>query len=76
MMEKEKQATIPRVLIPKKERVKRTKAESIVIWSAFTLFVIYAITLLYPFLYIFLNSFRSNWEITSAGRMAFPKKLD
>ena len=41
MMEKEKQATIPRVLIPKKERVKRTKAESIVIWSAFTLFVIY-----------------------------------
>jgi raffinose/stachyose/melibiose transport system permease protein/N-acetylglucosamine transport system permease protein len=50
--------------------------ESIVIWSAFILFSIYAITLIYPFLYIFLNSFRSNWEIASAGRMAFPKKFD
>ena len=76
MAEKEKKEKIPSILRPKKERVKRTRVESIVIWSAFTLFVIYAITLLYPFLYIFLNSFRSNWEIISAGRMALPKQFD
>lgn len=76
MAEKEKKEKIPSILRPKKERVKRTRVESIVIWSAFTLFVIYAITLLYPFLYIFLNSFRSNWEITSVGRMALPKQFD
>jgi raffinose/stachyose/melibiose transport system permease protein/N-acetylglucosamine transport system permease protein len=74
-METEKTVTYP-ILPAKKERVKRTKVESIVIWSAFILFSIYAITLIYPFLYIFLNSFRSNWEIASAGRMAFPKKFD
>lgn len=76
MTEKGKKRIIPSILRPKKERVKRTKLESIIIWSVFVLFVIYALTLLYPFLYIFLNSFRSNWEIISEGRMAFPKQFD
>ena len=44
---------------------KRTVAQKIAIGIAFALFLAYAITLLYPFLYIIINSFKNTAEFTT-----------
>ena len=45
--------------------MKKTRTEKIVTWTAFVIFTIYSITLLYPFIWMFLNSFKSHTEFVS-----------
>lgn len=46
-----------------REKMIRTKSERIMIWTLFILFAIYSFTLIYPFFYLFINSFKDNWDI-------------
>lgn len=47
----------------KSGRIKRGKSESVAIWVAFAVFVIYSFTLIYPFVWLVLNSFKDNLSI-------------
>lgn len=51
--------------------IKRGKSESIFMWIMFAFFVIYALSVIVPFLWIFMNSFKSNDEFF-VDRNAFP----
>ncbi|MBQ7164480.1 MAG: carbohydrate ABC transporter permease [Clostridia bacterium] len=54
-------------------RVKREKSDEIVKWVFFALFVLYAISLLYPFLWCFINSFKTKHEFIR-NINGFPEK--
>lgn len=45
---------------PKREKVNRSKSEKIIIWIVFVILAVYAFTLIYPFFYLIVNSFRIN----------------
>ena len=51
-------------LLPKREKVNRSKAEKIIIWTVFVFLVVYAITLIYPFFYLLLNSYLCSTSCT------------
>ncbi len=42
--------------------MKKTKAEIIIMWIFFAIFIIYAISLIFPFIWVLLNSFKSKTE--------------
>ena len=42
--------------------IKRTKSEKITVYIAFVIFVFYAITLVFPFFWLLLNSFKENQD--------------
>lgn len=46
----------------RKNRIKRGKGESVFMWVMFALFLLYAISVIFPFLWIFMNSLKSNAE--------------
>ena len=43
----------------RRQRVKKAKSDLILMWVMFAVFVLYAITLLFPFLWCLLNSFKT-----------------
>ena len=45
-------------IVPKREKVNRSTQEKIIIWTIFVFLVIYAVTLIFPFFYILVNSAR------------------
>lgn len=45
-------------------------------WIVFGIFVIYAITLVIPFLWMLLNSFKSNQEFNAGNVWGFPKQFE
>lgn len=47
---------------PRRPRMIRSRAESVTLWILFAVFVVYALTLLYPFVWAFINSFKSKSE--------------
>ena len=49
-------------LLPKREKVNRSKAEKIIIWTVFVFLVVYAITLIYPFFYLLVNSAKTTFD--------------
>ena len=49
-------------LVPKREKVNRSKSEKIIIWTVFALLVVYAFTLIYPFFYLLLNSAKRTFD--------------
>lgn len=53
--------------------IKRGKSESIFMWIMFAFFVIYALSVIVPFLWILMNSFKSNDEFF-VDRNAFPSQ--
>ena len=52
----------------------RSKIENVVMWCVFVVFFVYMITLIMPFLFIMLNSFKTNREFF-ADMVAIPKKF-
>lgn len=58
-------------LVYRGSRIKRGRAESIAVWIAFAIFVLYAITLVYPFVWLVLNSFKTNLLIRT-NTFGFP----
>ena len=42
--------------------IKRTKSERITVYIAFVIFVFYALTLVFPFFWLLLNSFKNNQD--------------
>lgn len=62
-------------IVPKKEKVNRSKAEKIIIWVVFVILSIYAFTLIYPFFYLLINSMR---DVTSFKEnvLGLPKGFD
>lgn len=57
----------------RKNRIKRGKGESVFMWVMFALFLLYAISVIFPFLWIFMNSLKSNAEFFDDWN-ALPKK--
>lgn len=55
----------------KREKVKRSKSEAIIIWSVFAILVVYAFTLVYPFFYLLMNSMKQTLIIWS-DPLGFP----
>ena len=53
-----KSESVYQTLKPKKEKLRRSKAEKIIISIVFVLLCVYAFTLIYPFFYVLLNSFK------------------
>lgn len=51
---------------------RKTKTESIVLWVIFAFFVFYALTLLYPFFWAFINSFKDKSEFVY-DKFSFPQ---
>lgn len=49
----------------KREKVNRSRAEAIIIWSVFAVLVVYAFTLIYPFFYLLMNSMKETLIIWS-----------
>ncbi len=45
---------------PKREKVNRSKGEKIIIWIVFGILAVYAFTLIYPFFYLIMNTFKLN----------------
>ena len=58
-------------LVPKREKVNRSKSEKIIIWTVFALLVVYAFTLIYPFFYLLLNSAKRTFDYWKYP-LAFP----
>ena len=56
-----------------KSKVKRGLQERVVLTIAFVLFAIYAVSLIYPFIWTFLNSLKSNKEFFDDG-LSLPQK--
>ena len=55
--------------------MKRSSKEKVVMAVFFVIFVIYALTLIFPFLWTFYNSFKTNREFFAAGGVwSFPKR--
>lgn len=59
--------------VMKGKPIKRGKSESIFMWIMFAFFVIYALSVIVPFLWILMNSFKSNDEFF-VDRNAFPSQ--
>ncbi|MBE5742615.1 MAG: carbohydrate ABC transporter permease [Clostridiales bacterium] len=59
---------------PKKEKVNRSKSEKIIIWVVFALLAIYAFTLIYPFIYLIINSMKTIGEFLT-NPMGLPKNF-
>ncbi len=57
-----------------RERVIRSKSEKIMMWILFGIFIIYSFTLIYPFFYLLINSFKDNWDIR-VSPLSLPEKL-
>lgn len=57
----------------KGERIKRGRGEAIAMWIAFAIFVLYSFTLIYPFIWLLLNSFKDNLSIRT-DTFGLPKK--
>lgn len=53
---------------------KRHTAHKIIKWIVFVVFVLYSISLLAPFLWMFLNMFKSNGEYNAGNYFGFPKE--
>ena len=43
----------------RKNKVHRTKKDKIVMWVVFAVFALYALSLLFPFFWCFMNSFKT-----------------
>jgi raffinose/stachyose/melibiose transport system permease protein/N-acetylglucosamine transport system permease protein len=56
-----------------REKVKRTRSEKIVIYIVFAIFVLYSITLIYPFLWMSMNAFKDKLEFYN-NVFALPKE--
>lgn len=41
----------------------KSKKDRIVLWIVFAVFLIYALTLIFPFIWVFYSSFKTNWEL-------------
>jgi len=52
-----------KVLKRNRNKMKGTKAQKVALWVVAVFFFIYALTLIYPFVYILLNSFKTNSQI-------------
>ena len=61
-------------LRPHKRRIKRTKAESIFMTAALAIFIIYSITMLFPFAWCLLNTFKTRKEFIN-NIWGFPKVI-
>ena len=44
------------------KKMKRRKSKNIVLWIVFCVFAIYALTLIYPFFWAFMNSIKDSVE--------------
>ena len=53
----------PKAMKPPKERIRRSKTETVIVWSVCIFFAVYAFTLVYPFYYLLINSFKTNLKI-------------
>lgn len=59
----------------------RSKGQKIVLWIAFAIFTLYAVSLLIPFAWLLLNSFKTRTDFSSGsvlgnGGLSFPKEFD
>ena len=59
--------------VMKGKPIKRGKGERVFMWIMFVLFTLYALSVILPFLWIFMNSLKSNDEFF-ANRNAFPSQ--
>lgn len=57
----------------KNVKIKRGKAESVAMWIVFAVFVIYSVSLVFPFVWMFLNSFKPSTEFFGGNIWGFPK---
>lgn len=57
----------------KNVKIKRGKAESVAMWVVFTIFALYSITLVFPFVWMFLNSFKPATEFFQGNIWGLPK---
>lgn len=63
------------------QKEKRTTAQKVVLWVVFGIFVLYAASLLIPFLWLLLNSFKTRLEFSAGvvsgnGGLSFPAEFD
>ena len=63
--------------------MKKTRTEKIITWIAFVVFMIYAITLVYPFIWMAINSLKDNsafyldcWGLPEAGKWMWSNYVD
>lgn len=56
-------------------KIKRRKSEKVTLWCVFAVFVIYALTLVYPFFWAFMNSLKDSVEYFDLGSFGWPTKL-
>lgn len=66
--------TKPRKLKAREGRLLRTRGEKVVLWITFVFFLIYAATLLYPFLYLLINSFKEDFMEMMDNPLGLPEK--
>ena len=53
-------------------KVLRSRPEKIAMWSVFAIFFIYSITLVFPFVWMFINSFKEASEFFSGNIWGLP----
>ena len=54
---------------PKREKVNRSTGEKVIIWIVFVILAVYAFTLIYPFFYLIINTFRINGKVIRDGQV-------
>ena len=57
------------------EKIKRRKSEKIALWGVFCIFTIYALTLIYPFFWAFMNSLKDSIEYFDLGSFGWPTRV-
>lgn len=57
----------------KHNKIKRGKAEAAAIWIVFAVFLIYAVTLVFPFVWMFINSFKTSQEFFQGNIWGLPE---
>ncbi len=57
----------------KHNKIKRSKAEAAAIWIVFAVFLIYAVTLVFPFVWMFINSFKTSQEFFQGNIWGLPE---
>ena len=58
----------------KNVKIKRGKTEAVAMWIVFAIFVIYSVSLVFPFVWMFLNSFKTSTEFFQGNIWGLPEK--
>ena len=58
----------------KREKIRRTKPQKILFGCVAVVFLIYGFTLVYPFIWTFINSFKTNREFNSTNSLNLPQE--